>query len=177
MFQPRPARDCFLPRDTEERFRCYRVKDESGGTYALEFAETVQPANWSSVPVSPSFLAIEGPAQHLPGLGEKLARLSRQQVPGGVAFARRSYVQHEPSLGQRTDFVTKARRLKDMIGARDYGISLAGPRRSSSATGATMTTTTPSAGASISPERYAASRRQEPRSGSTSMATWFRRGL
>lgn len=129
-FNPRiGAGICFLPRDTEERFRWYRVeKDESGGTYALEFLpETVQPKRgWSSVPVVVAIIPGDWKDQFNTYL-KWVKTWHKPTVPRKQWFREVfAFAPGDPTsnmslpVEQRIDFVSKARRFKDVIGVCDY---------------------------------------------------------
>ena len=100
-------------------------------TRSVPAANRFTQGTWTSVPVSsPSSRRLEGPANtYLAWVVGGTSRLSRASS-GSARCSRlpgRSHVQHEPSLG-RTD-CDQGTPVEVAIGACDYVISLAGPRR------------------------------------------------
>jgi len=129
-FNPRVgAGVCFMPRDLDGLFRWYRVaKDESGGGYSLEFLpQTVEPGGgWKSVPVLVA--AVPGDWKDQLAAYVEWARTwykpfvpRKQWFREVFAFGPGSPTSnmHEP-LEERIDFVAKAEKIKQAIGACDY---------------------------------------------------------
>jgi len=120
---------CFMPRDMDGVFRWYRIiKDGAGCGYCLEFLpQTVKPRErWTSVPVVAAVI----PGDWKDHFGEYMKWVKtwyRPPVPRKqwfrevFAFGPGSPTSnmHEP-LAERIDFVAKARKIRDTIGACDY---------------------------------------------------------
>ncbi|MFW6162023.1 MAG: DUF6259 domain-containing protein [Planctomycetota bacterium] len=120
---------CLMPRDREAVFRWYRVgKDETGGSYALEFLpQTVGPGGtWESVPVVVKVTAGDWRAQ----LREYLAWVETWYEPLAPrkpwfqkVWAFPTYCPARPlrrPVDERLDLVGQAKKTAEALGACDY---------------------------------------------------------
>ena len=119
----------FMPRDLEEVFRWYRVeKNAEGGTWGLDFLpETVAPgAGWTCVPVVTAVIPGDWRDQFNAYLEwvrtwYKPTVARKQWFREVFAFAPGDPTSEmSRPVEERIDFVAKAQRLREAIGACDY---------------------------------------------------------